>query len=183
MLPGLIAIMALSWTVLLGKVTIAQGLFFGLKAAVLVIVVEAVLRVASARSTTTRCGDGGRGLIALFFYDAVSDHHPVAGLIVTRRAPACRRSWSAMASRATSSWPTPIFAAKKRRSTPAQLRVASIAAVFLVLWLVPVAAPASVWAAATFTKIAIFFSQMAGHFGGAYVLAYVAQQAVITITG
>jgi chromate transport protein ChrA len=45
-LPGLLAIMALSWIyVLLGKVTIVQGLFFGLKAAVLVIVVEAVLRV------------------------------------------------------------------------------------------------------------------------------------------
>src|SRR5262249_21460024 len=43
-LPGLLAIMALSWIyVLLGKLTIIQGLFFGLKAAVLVIVVEAVL--------------------------------------------------------------------------------------------------------------------------------------------
>jgi hypothetical protein len=38
-LPGLIAIMALSWIyVLLGKLTIVEGLFFGLKAAVLAIV-------------------------------------------------------------------------------------------------------------------------------------------------
>ncbi len=45
-LPGMIAIMALSWIyVLLGKLTIVEGLFFGLKAAVLVIVIEAVLRV------------------------------------------------------------------------------------------------------------------------------------------
>ena len=45
-LPGLVAIMALSWIyVLLGRVPAVQGLFFGLKAAVLVIEVEAVLRV------------------------------------------------------------------------------------------------------------------------------------------
>lgn len=45
-LPGLLAITALSWIyVLLGKVPLVQGLLFGLKAAVLVIVVEAVLRV------------------------------------------------------------------------------------------------------------------------------------------
>ncbi len=38
--------MLLSWVyVLLGKISLVQGLFFGLKAAVLVIVIEAVLRV------------------------------------------------------------------------------------------------------------------------------------------
>src|SRR3979411_1474371 len=45
-LPGLLAIMALRWVyVLFGRLTIIEGLFFGLKAAVLVIVIEAVLRV------------------------------------------------------------------------------------------------------------------------------------------
>jgi len=38
--------MALSWIyVIFGKVGLVQGLFFGLKAAVLVIVIEAVMRV------------------------------------------------------------------------------------------------------------------------------------------
>jgi chromate transporter len=57
----------------------------------------------------------------------------------------------------------------------------SIAAVFLALWLVPVLALyVGLGGGNVFTKIAIFFSQMAVvTFGGAYaVLAYVAQQAV-----
>ena len=57
----------------------------------------------------------------------------------------------------------------------------SIAAVFLALWLVPVAALYfGLGGGNVFTKIAIFFSKMAVvTFGGAYaVLAYVAQQAV-----
>ena len=57
----------------------------------------------------------------------------------------------------------------------------SIAAVFLALWLVPVARSIlGLGGDNVFTKIAIFFSQMAVvTFGGAYaVLAYVAQQAV-----
>ena len=61
-LPGLIAIMALSWIyVLLGKVTIVQGLFFGLKAAVLVIVVEAVMPalLGSAAARDLRWAGGG----------------------------------------------------------------------------------------------------------------------------
>src|SRR5437667_8880551 len=45
-LPGVIAIMALSWIYAqFGNVGIVAGLFFGLKAAVLAIVLEAVLRV------------------------------------------------------------------------------------------------------------------------------------------
>ncbi|WP_238296082.1 chromate transporter, partial [Methylobacterium soli] len=44
--PGLLAIMALSWIyVLLGQVAAVSGLFFGLKAAVLAIVAQAVLRI------------------------------------------------------------------------------------------------------------------------------------------
>ena len=63
-LPGLLAIMALSWIyVLLGKVTVVQGLFFGLKAAVLVIVIEAVLRVGRrALEEQHHAGTGGRRL-------------------------------------------------------------------------------------------------------------------------
>src|SRR5438552_9581584 len=45
-LPGAIAIMALSWIyAIFGNVGAVQALFFGLKAAVLAIVLEAVLRI------------------------------------------------------------------------------------------------------------------------------------------
>lgn len=47
-LPGLIAIMALSWVyALLGNAPVVEGLFFGLKAAVLAIVLQAVVRIGS----------------------------------------------------------------------------------------------------------------------------------------
>src|SRR5471030_2125507 len=70
-LPGLFAIMALSWIyVLLGKVPLVQGLFFGLKAAVLVIVVEAVLRVGKrALKNNTMRALAAAAFLLLFFFD------------------------------------------------------------------------------------------------------------------
>ena len=70
-LPGLIAIMALSWIyVLLGKLTIVEGLFFGLKAAVLVVVVEAVLRVGRrALKNNVMVALAAISFVAIFFYD------------------------------------------------------------------------------------------------------------------
>ena len=55
-----------------------QGLFFGLKAAVLVIVIEAVLRVGRrALKNNVMRGIAAAAFIAIFFYDvAVPDHHP-----------------------------------------------------------------------------------------------------------
>ena len=48
-LPVLLAVMALSWIhVLLGKMTIVQGLLFGLKAAVLVITLASMGRTPAA---------------------------------------------------------------------------------------------------------------------------------------
>src|SRR3954452_13602967 len=45
-LPGLLAIMALSWIyAIFGNVGMVQALFFGLKAAVLAVVLEAVVRI------------------------------------------------------------------------------------------------------------------------------------------
>src|SRR4051794_27477458 len=47
-LPGLVSIMALSWVyALYGRVGIVSALFFGLKAAVLAIVLQAVVRIGS----------------------------------------------------------------------------------------------------------------------------------------
>src|SRR4029434_8227879 len=71
-LPGLLSIMALSWIyVLLGKITVVQGLFFGLKAAVLVIVIEAVLRGAKrARTNIVMRVTAEAAFVAIFFYDA-----------------------------------------------------------------------------------------------------------------
>ncbi len=63
-LPGAVAMLGLTWIyVLLGDLSLIQGLFFGLKAAVLAIVVQALLRI--ARRTLT---DRLKPLIALMAF-------------------------------------------------------------------------------------------------------------------
>ncbi|MGQ0583247.1 MAG: chromate efflux transporter [Reyranella sp.] len=189
-LPGLLAIMALSWIyVLLGKVTIVQGLFFGLKAAVLVIVIEAVLRVGKrALKNNTMRGLAAAAFLALFLYDVP---FPVvilvAGLVGYVGGRAGLPAFLAGGGHGKVGDKQVADAdSLLGEETPAHARPnirwsLSIAAVFLALWLVPIAALyVGLGGENVFTKIAIFFSQMAiVTFGGAYaVLAYVAQQAV-----
>jgi chromate transporter len=191
-LPGLVAIMALSWIyVLLGKVTLVQGLFFGLKAAVLVIVVEAVLRVGkrALRNNVLRAL-AGAAFVAIFFY-----HVPfpvivlAAGLIGwlggRLQVPAFMAGGGHGKVGTTQVADADSLLGEE---TPPHARPnlrwsLGISTLFLALWLIPVAALYfGLGAANVFTQIALFFSKMAVvTFGGAYaVLAYVAQQAVET---
>ena len=68
-LPGIVSIMALSYVYALwGNVPVITALFFGLKAAVLVIVVEAVLRIGKrALKTRMLVGIAAISFIAIFF--------------------------------------------------------------------------------------------------------------------
>ena len=191
-LPGLIAIMALSWIyVLLGKLTVVQGLFFGLKAAVLVIVVEAVLRVGrrALRNNVMR-GIAAAAFVAIFFYNV---DFPiivvVAGLIgwlggrlgakpfLTAGGHGKVGTAQVADTDSLLGEETPPHA---RPNLGWSFRISSA---FLALWLVPVAALyVGPGGDNVFTQIALFFSKMAVvTFGGAYaVLAYVAQEAVGT---
>ncbi len=189
-LPGLLAIMALSWIyVLLGKVTLVQGLFFGLKAAVLVIVVEAVLRVGkrALRNNVMRA-IAAAAFIAIFFYDVPFPIIIVlAGLVGFIGG---RLGWSAFQSggghgklgvKQVADAESLLGEATPDHARPNVRWSLIVAAVFLALWLVPVAALyVGLGADNVFAQIAVFFSKMAVvTFGGAYaVLAYVAQQAV-----
>src|SRR6201995_893815 len=68
--PGVIALMALSWIyVIWGNVSFVAGLFFGLKAAVLAVVIEAVLRV-GRRALKSRLASliAVAAFVALFFF-------------------------------------------------------------------------------------------------------------------
>ncbi len=188
-LPGMLAIMILSWVyVLLGKVPIVQGMFFGLKAAVLVIVVEAVLRVGrrALRGWAMR-GIALAAFVAIFFYGVPFPAIIlVAGLIGYAGA---RLGWAPfLAAGGHGGAGASLTDAQSLlgEATPAHARPdlrwsAAIGVAFLVLWLAPVGllwflrGPDDV-----FAQIAVFFSKMAVvTFGGAYaVLAYVAQQAV-----
>ena len=189
-LPGLLAIMALSWIyVLLGKVTLVQGLFFGLKAAVLVIVIEAVLRVGKrALKNNTMRGLAAAAFIALFLYDVPFPFVIlVAGLIGYFGGRAGMPAFLAggghgkVGDRQLADADSLLGEETPAHARPNVRWSLSITALFLALWLVPVAALYVVLGGDNvFTKISIFFSQMAVvTFGGAYaVLAYVAQQAV-----
>ena len=188
-LPGMVAIMALSWVyVLLGKVTLVQGLFFGLKAAVLVIVIEAVIRVGrrALRNNAMRLL-AVASFVAIFFYGVP---FPVivivAGLIgfgATRLGSTAFQAGGHGAGNrpALGDADSLLGEATPEHAKPNLAWTISIGSIFLALWLIPVAllwflrGPDDI-----FTQIAVFFSKMAVvTFGGAYaVLAYVAQQAV-----
>jgi chromate transporter len=188
--PGLVAIMALSWIyVLLGKVTVVQGLFFGLKAAVLVIVIEAVLRVGRrALRNNVMYALAAAAFIALFFYDVP---FPVivlgAGLIgfVGGRAGLAAflsgGGHGKLGANQLADADSLLGEETPEHARPNIRWSLSITALFLALWLVPVAAlHVGLGGDNVFTQVALFFSKMAVvTFGGAYaVLAYVAQQAV-----
>ena len=187
-LPGLVAIMALSWVYALsGNVGVVAGLFFGLKAAVLAIVAEAVIRIGRrALKSRAMVALAAASFVALFLFDV-----PFPAIVLTAglvgylggRAglPQFRIGGGHGAAGAEDSRPYLLGddALAQDRSAPG--RTLRTAAVWAALWLVPVAAIVAVLGPGdVFGQIALFFSKMAMvTFGGAYaVLAYVAQQAV-----
>ena len=187
-LPGLVAIMALSWIyALYGQAGLVAGLFFGLKAAVLAIVAQAVLRIGRrALRSRVMVALAAAAFVAIFVLDVPFPLIIVAAGVVGYlggragrpefRAGGGHGSGAAVASG--------LFllgddALPQERATPgATLRTAAL---WAALWLIPVAALLLVLGPDdVFGRIAVFFSKMAMvTFGGAYaVLAYVAQQAV-----
>ena len=186
-LPGALAIMALSIIyALFGSVGIVAALFFGLKAAVLAIVVEAVVRVGKRALKNNVL----RGIAALAFVALFAFHIPfplvilaagLIGFIGGRQGhPAFAIGGHGGAGHANHG-PALLSDAPFEQS-PAMRRDAHRAALACaILWLAPVGIiVATLGTGDVFAQIALFFSKMAVvTFGGAYaVLAYVAQQAV-----
>jgi chromate transporter len=186
-LPGAIAIMGLSYIyAAFGKVGFVEALFFGLKAAVLAIVIQAVVRVGKrALRNRIMIGLAAIAFVAIFFFNVP---FPViiiaAGLIGFFGARSGRSEFAAVPHgggknpAAVDSLFGDELPDHIRPSVPRALRVS---AVWLLLWLVPVGALLIAFGQDNvFSQIALFFSKMAMvTFGGAYaVLAYVAQQAV-----
>ncbi|MDO9475701.1 MAG: chromate efflux transporter [Pseudohongiella sp.] len=177
-LPGAFAILALTWVyVLLGDLSVVEGLFFGLKAAVLAIVVQALLRIA-ARTLTGRLKPVV-ALLAFLALFAAGLPFPVVvlgagmlGWIAARLFDDAYSGDPAISSRADSHLDT---------SDVDILNARKAAIVCVLLWLVTVAG-LFLWRGNSdvYTELAVFFSKMAVvTFGGAYaVLAYVAQQGV-----
>src|SRR5947199_1127936 len=186
-LPGIICIMALSYVyAAYGQVGFIEALFFGLKAAVLAIVIQAVVRIGKrALRNRIMIALAAAAFIAIFFF---SVPFPIiiiaAGVIGYIGAKAGRPEFAAVEhgggknAAAIDSMLGEELPDHVRPSVPRALKVSSV---WLLLWLVPVFALMIAFGQANvFSQIAVFFSKMAMvTFGGAYaVLAYVAQQAV-----
>jgi chromate transporter len=191
-LPGAVSIMALSIVyALYGKVPLIAALFFGLKAAVLAIVLQAVFRVgARALKSRLMIALAAVAFVAIFFF-AVP--FPVivlgAGLIGLAGGTAGLDAFkvggghSAASAKAVADRESLLGEEMPAHARPNVARALAVSAVCLVLWLVPVALLLALLGPDhVFSQIAVFFSKMAVvTFGGAYaVLAYVAQQAVET---
>jgi chromate transporter len=186
-LPGFLVMLALAAVyVAYGATGLVSGFFFGLKAAVLAIVLQAVVRI-GRRSLGAR----PLQLVAAIAFVAIFALGVPFPLIILGAGLA---GW--IAARAGVAAFLPEKAAGPVRGLPdseallgtwsppaAGLSALRVPALLLLLWLVPVAALAVLLGPdSTFARLGIFFSQMAVvTFGGAYaVLAYVAQQAVET---
>jgi len=184
-LPGVIAIMALSFIyAAYGNVGFVAALFFGLKSAVLAIVIEAVIRVGRrALGNSVMYAIAGIAFVAIFFFAVpfpiIVLTAGIVGLIGVRlgyqqfaAVPHGGKSQAAIDSMLGDGIPD-----HARPSLPRTLRVL---AVWMAIWLVPVVVIVmSLGWTSVFSQIAVFFSKLAMvTFGGAYaVLAYVAQQA------
>jgi chromate transporter len=180
-IPGAIVMLALSMIyVAFGEVPAIAALFFGLKCAVLVLVVEALLRVAKrALKGAIPWAVAAAAFLALFVL-----HLPfpvvvlAAGLIGYLMPEAFAGGGHGKAKEG----PPALLDARLAADPDYIARLAGPAwragLVALVLWLVPVVVLLTV--GGVFRDIAWFFSKMAVvTFGGAYaVLAYVAQEAV-----
>jgi chromate transporter len=188
-LPGIIAIMALSYVyAAYGQVGVVAALFFGLKAAVLAIVVEAVVRVGKrALKNHVMIALAGAAFLCIFFLD-VSFPVIIFGSALIGFLGGWF-NWSAFQlvdGHGVSGKDTAVVDSLLGDEAPDHVRPTvgrslRVAATWLTLWLAPVAALLLMLGSDNvFSQIAVFFSKMAlVTFGGAYaVLAYVAQQAV-----
>ncbi len=188
-LPGAVSIMALSWIyALYGHVGIVAGLFFGLKCAVLAVVLQAVVRIGSRSLRNGVMRTIAAGAFVLIFFVGVPFPLIVlgAGLIGFFGGRAGVAAFQAGGGHAGAKGTVMDADSLLGEELPAHAsptigQSLRQAAVWLVLWLTPVAALVIVLGPHNvFSQIATFFSTMAVvTFGGAYaVLAYVAQQAV-----
>ena len=168
--PGFIVILALSTLyVTAGNLPVVQGLFAGLKPAVIVIVVQAVMRI-GRRSLDTPAAIA-LALTAFVAMFAFKVPFPLVILIAALAGALTRRSAAEPVREAAPEHPGGFGYA------------ARCIAVFGSLWLAPTAALlAMLGPDHVFSNIGVFFSKMAVvTFGGAYaVLAYVSQEAVAT---
>lgn len=183
-LPGFLVIVALSAAyAVLHETTWLASLFFGLKAAVLAIVIEAVIRVGKrALRNNVMLGIAAAAFIALFVFNLPFPLVVlVAGIVGYWGSRAYPDVFTGGGNRAASADLPAVIGQAFPEARPSGAATARTVAIWVALWVAPlfVIVPLLGWSS-TFATLWAFFSQMAVvTFGGAYaVLAYVAQEAV-----
>jgi chromate transporter len=189
-LPGAVAIMALSWIyAIFGNVGAVQALFFGLKAAVLAIVLGAVLRIGSrSLKNNVMIGLAAAAFVALAFFQAPFPLVVVtAGLIGFIGGKAGWAAFSSggghgkIGSKQVADADSLLGEGVPAHTRPNATWLLKVAVIGAIAWLGPIILLfAFLGQHNVFSDISVFFSKMAMvTFGGAYaVLSYVAQEAV-----
>jgi chromate transporter len=183
--------MALSYVyAAFGNVPTFVALFFGLKAAVLAIVIEAVVRIGKkSLKNHVMKALAAVAFVGIFFFNVP---FPIiifgAALIGLFGATAGIKGFQGTVDHGLSGNPgndalvdSLLGESQPEHTRPTFGRFLRVVSTWLALWLLPVIALAAMLGTENvFSQIAVFFSKMAMvTFGGAYaVLAYVAQQAV-----
>src|SRR5262249_34831069 len=187
--PGIISIMALSYIYAgWGNVPIIVALFFGLKAAVLAIVLEAVFRIGKrSLKNNAMIALAAAAFVGIFFFNVpfpiIIFGAALIGFVGARSGAAAFQLKSSHGDGKLDAADAKSLLGDElpEHAKPTVARALRVASVWLVLWLGPVLALlVTLGTSDVFSQIAVFFSKMAMvTFGGAYaVLAYVAQQAV-----
>ncbi len=185
-LPGFLSILVLSLLYAgYQDATLVQGLFFGIKAAVLAIVIQAVIRIGQrALKNHYMYALAATAFCALYLFSvpfpAIIMLAACAGLIGSRLAPQAFAHHDAHTPAKHHAIDT-MMQGEPRHTQASWLRAGKVLSVWLSLWLVPlIALLATLGGDHVFTAIGLFFSKLAVvTFGGAYsVLAYMAQEAV-----
>ena len=188
-LPGFLAILALSWLyALYGDLGAIAALFVGLKAAVLAIVFQAVRRIGGkALKNTGMLLIAAAAFVAIFFFAVpfplIIAAAALAGYLGDKnglKAFAAGPGHGSVGGTPVGDRDTALGDRIPAHARPSIGWSVRVSAVFLCLWLAPVAVLLLAMPDSVYSDIATFFSKMAVvTFGGAYaVLAYVAQQAV-----
>jgi len=175
-LPGALVMLGLSLLYALGRgISVIDGALYGIKAAVLVIVVEALIRIGKrALKTPLLLSLAAAAFVGIFFlglpFPLIVAAAALLGYIVARRAPAqlgLAEKAAGVAAPAKDRW--------------RQFVMASV--IGLIAWWAPVVLAAlTLGQKHVLVSIGMFFSKLAVvSFGGAYaLLAYMAQEAVQT---
>jgi chromate transporter len=175
-LPGALVMLGLSLLYALGRgIPFVDGALFGIKAAVLVIVVEALFRIGKrALKSSILLGLAAAAFVCIFFlmlpFPLIVAAAALVGYAVARRSPELLG-----------------LSDKTENVSPAEenrwRHFAVAAVVGVIAWLIPIALAAVIFGPQhVLVNIGTFFSKLAVvSFGGAYaLLAYMAQEAVQT---